>query len=112
DVTAAGGDDVVPQAELGVPTVQDVAAVGLQALAQLLLLLGPAGVGGGGHVHAHGHAALDLEVGGEAPAAVGLAVLVREVGGGGEAGQGTDDAAIEGRTDLRDLAAGSVAAVA
>src|SRR5205814_5909078 len=54
-------------------------------------------------VHAHGHTAVDLEVGVEAPAAVGPAVLVREVGGGGEAGQGADDAAIDGRQDVGDL---------
>ena len=102
DVTALGPDDVVPQRVLGEPAVHDVTAVGLQMAAQLLFFLGFAAVVGGGHVHAHRDAAIDLEVGMKAPAAVGVAILIGQVGGLRQIGKGAHHAAIDGGQHLRD----------
>ena len=96
DVAAAGGDDVVPQGELGVPAVHHVAAIRLQRLPQDVLLVGLAAVERRGDLDADGQLAVDLEVGVEPPAAMRLAVLVAEVGGLGQRGQGLDHAAIDG----------------
>src|SRR5262249_12821764 len=96
DVAAAGRDDVVPQGEFGVPAVQHVAAIRLQRPPQDVLLVGLAAVERRGDLDADGQLAVDLEVGMEPPTAVRLPVLVAEVGGLGQRGQGLDHAAIDG----------------
>src|SRR5262249_51398621 len=103
DVAAADGDDVVPQDELGVPAVQHITAVRLQRSPQDMLLVGLAAVERGGDLDADGHLAVDLEMGVEPPAAVGVPVLVAEVSGLGQGGQGLDHAAIDGGEHLADV---------
>ena len=68
-----------------------------------MLLVGLAAVERRGDLDADGQLAVDLELSMEPPAAVGPAVLVAEVGGLGQGGQGLDDAAIDGGEHLADV---------